>query len=70
MVETIGVVELLRRRCRWIIIVDAGEDPKLIFVGLSKALQLASDEGLVSPFRSVHTDAPGAFPSSAWATSS
>ncbi len=57
LVETIGVVELLRRRCRWIIIMDAGEDPKLIFVGLSKALQLASDEGLVSPFRSVHTDA-------------
>jgi len=39
------------------VIMDAGDDPKLVFGGLAKALKLASDEGLVTPFRSVATDA-------------
>ncbi len=55
--QTVGVVELLRRWCRLVVIMDAGDDPKLVFGGLAKALKLASDEGLVTPFRSVATDA-------------
>jgi hypothetical protein len=37
--ENLGIYELVRRRCRWIISVDAGADPHREFSDLGKAIQ-------------------------------
>jgi len=38
LVETIGVVELLRRKCRWCVVVDASEDPGLTCGAMNRIL--------------------------------
>lgn len=51
LVECIGVVELLRRRCRYVVVVDTTEDPNLEMKYLTESLKNAVDQGLVaSPF--------------------
>eukprot|EP00633_Aureoumbra_lagunensis_P008289 CAMPEP_0197310304 /NCGR_PEP_ID=MMETSP0891-20130614/8905_1 /TAXON_ID=44058 ORGANISM="Aureoumbra lagunensis, Strain CCMP1510" /NCGR_SAMPLE_ID=MMETSP0891 /ASSEMBLY_ACC=CAM_ASM_000534 /LENGTH=1007 /DNA_ID=CAMNT_0042795887 /DNA_START=101 /DNA_END=3124 /DNA_ORIENTATION=+ len=45
--ETIGCLELLRRRCRWIVIADTSEDPKLTLKSLRESLERAKQEGVV-----------------------
>lgn len=44
--ETIGIVELLRRRCRWIVLVDTCEDPTLSCEFIKTNLDLAFKENL------------------------
>jgi len=39
--ENLGVYELLRRRCRWIIAVDASEDPTMMFPALLDVIRYA-----------------------------
>ena len=45
--ECIGVVELLRRGIRWIVVVDTTEDPSLQMAYLAESLAIAKAEGLV-----------------------
>lgn len=40
-IENLGVYELLRRRCRYIIAIDAEADPKMTFNGLATLVKLA-----------------------------
>lgn len=39
--ENLAVYELLRRRCKWIVAVDAGEDPKMTFDSLVQLIRYA-----------------------------
>ncbi|BDY13878.1 patatin-like phospholipase domain-containing protein [Hydrogenimonas cancrithermarum] len=39
--ENLGVYELIRRKCRYIIVSDAGKDPDFTFGDLAKAIELA-----------------------------
>jgi len=51
-IENLGVFELLRRRCRLIIALDAGEDPKYEFADLRNLVIRARNElGLVIKFK-------------------
>jgi len=45
--ECIGLVELLRRRLRWIVVVDTTEDPALNLRYLKQSLDMAKKENLV-----------------------
>lgn len=45
--ECIGVVELLRRRTRWIIAVDTTEDPGISMLYLKESFDVAKQQGLV-----------------------
>ena len=40
-IENLGVYELLRRRCRYIVAVDAEADPNMTFNGLARVIKLA-----------------------------
>ncbi len=44
--DNLGLYEMLRRRCRRIIVIDAGADPKYAFADLGTAIRLASIDGL------------------------
>ena len=48
LVECIGIVELFRRRCRWIVVVDTTEDPGLALNYLKESLGVATAAGLVN----------------------
>ena len=39
--ENLGLYEMLRRRCRWIVVVDAGEDPECRFFDLGSVIRKA-----------------------------
>jgi hypothetical protein len=40
--DNLGIYEMLRRRCRWIVAIDAGCDPDYHYVDLGRALRMAS----------------------------
>lgn len=44
-VENLGLYELLRRRCRYIVVCDAEADPDLAFDGLAKVMRYARIDG-------------------------
>jgi hypothetical protein len=44
-VENLGIYELLRRRCKYIIAFDAEEDPKVTFGSFAKLIQYARIDG-------------------------
>ena len=46
-IENLGLYELLRRRCKYIVICDAENDPKLTFSSLAKVKQYALIDGSV-----------------------
>lgn len=48
--EDLGIVQLLRRRQRWILSVDVGDDPKCWLIDLRDAIALARGEGICSFF--------------------
>lgn len=47
-VEDLGIVQLLRRRCRWILSFDVGDDPTCELLDLRAAIALARQERLCS----------------------
>ncbi|CAK9054410.1 unnamed protein product, partial [Durusdinium trenchii] len=47
-VEDLGLVQLLRRRCRWILSFDVGDDPECEFLDLRAAIALSRQERLCS----------------------
>ena len=44
--ECIGVVELMRRRARWIVVVDTTEDPTISLLYLRESFEVANRDGL------------------------
>jgi len=40
--DNLGLYEMLRRRCRYILVIDAGEDPNVAFADLGNALRKAA----------------------------
>jgi len=46
-IENIGLFELLRRRCKYIIVCDSEADSKLAFSGLAKVMQYARIDGSI-----------------------
>ncbi|CAE8688091.1 unnamed protein product [Polarella glacialis] len=49
-VEDLGIVQLLRRRRRWILSMDAGDDPQVELIDLRAAIALARSERICSFF--------------------
>eukprot|EP00403_Amphidinium_massartii_P040088 CAMPEP_0178441824 /NCGR_PEP_ID=MMETSP0689_2-20121128/37737_1 /TAXON_ID=160604 /ORGANISM="Amphidinium massartii, Strain CS-259" /LENGTH=226 /DNA_ID=CAMNT_0020065129 /DNA_START=216 /DNA_END=896 /DNA_ORIENTATION=+ len=49
-IEDLGIVQLLRRHCRWILSVDAGDDPEGKLLDLHTAIALARKEKICSFF--------------------